>query len=150
MCPRESDLHDPTSDGADLLIRGGALLAIVVTAVAVAVTSGSASAAVGWRAFQTPSGNIRCEFTGHGAFFVRCGRLNDGLTLELGDVGRAARNDGAVHGVASRYRHPLTLRYGMRWSNAVWHLSCVSRSTGLARANKRHGFSLSRDAVRTW
>ena len=125
-----------------------------VLAVAIAAAllgSASTQAAVGWRAFKTPSENIRCEFTGHGAFFIRCGRLNDGFTYELGGGSeRAVINRGAVYGVASKYPYPPTLRYGMVWRNTSWDLACASRSAGLTCRNRRHGFFLSRDNAYKW
>ena len=131
------------------VVRGGVLLAVALTVAA--LCSISSQAAVGWWAFQTPSRNLRCEFTGHGDFFVRCGTLNDGFTYELGSGSqRALTNHRAVYGVASRYPDPPTLRYGMTWRNASWNLSCFSRSTGLTCQNRRHGFFLSRDRAYKW
>ena len=131
------------------LRRGWFLLAVAIGAAL--LCSASTRAAVGWRAFKTPSGNIRCEFTGHGDFFVRCGTLNDGFTYELWSGSqRVYTNHGAVYGTAARYPFPPTLWYGMTWRNAWWNLACFSRSTGLTCRNRRHGFFLSRDDDYKW
>jgi len=116
--------------------------AVMVAALAVP------SAALAWRSneFVSPSGNIQCEFLDYGS----------GITCMLANNRRQAVVAARGRGYEVRnwpdpfVTYQYVLRYGQTWTaerytcrSFVSAMVCSNRWTG-------HGFSISRQGIRTW
>ena len=136
------------------------LAALLIAVLAVAVSSGLASAgrASGIVFFRTPSGNIGCVYApaeqGRQAS-LRCD-IRSGLRpkparparcdLDYGDSYELPRSGRAIvvcHGDTALDPHAPVLAYGRIWRRGG--LACSSKAVGLRCTNaRRHGFFMSR------
>ena len=89
--------------------------------------------------FQSPTGNIRCEYQGSQLF---CSTSNDSFGVVLSDSGPPVTARGTAAGGA-------TLAYGSVWSLGAF--SCQSLTNGLSCENSSgNGFFLSRESYNSW
>lgn len=89
--------------------------------------------------FQSPTGNIRCQFNGSELY---CSTANDNFTVVLPGAGGPTTGSGTVGGGP-------TLGYGAVWS--AGGISCQSLTNGLTCENSTgNGFFLSRDSFNQW
>ena len=107
--------------------------------------------------FTMPSGNIQCTYTPEGGTAVydpvngspelSCDRVAPSyVRVVLSPTGKARRYNGV--GDASCCSAGNVLDYGEVWKRAGFR--CTSATTGLSCKRGKHGFSISRKAVKTY
>lgn len=89
--------------------------------------------------FQSPTGNLRCEYQGSQLF---CSSSNDSFGVVLPESGPPVTGRGTAAG-------GVTLAYGSIWSQGAF--SCQSLTNGLSCENSSgNGFFLSRESFNSW
>lgn len=118
------------------------LASLVLFAVLATVFITAAAADPGYDRFQSPTGNIRCEYRAQ--YGVACMTLNNGYGVVLKSFDRAY--------YLSRFQfRPApgrTLPYGSTWRNSTFR--CESESVGIKcwSTYTGHGFLINRDTRR--
>lgn len=124
-------------------------LAAVITAILAFAFVGTASA--GWRSneFVSPSGNIHCEFINYGRG-ITCMLAHNRRQVAVSNVGRAYE----VYNWPDPYvTYQYVLAYGQTWtSHGNGRYFCRSFPAQMVCGNRwtGHGFSISRQRIRTW
>ncbi len=114
---------------------------LLLAALTIAAALIPATGAMAFRGnnFQSPTGNIRCEYQGSQLF---CSTSNDSFGVVLPDSGPPVTARGTAAGGA-------TLAYGSVWSLGAF--SCQSLTNGLSCENSSgNGFFLSRESYNSW
>ena len=126
---------------------------LLAAAAATAVCAAPADAAVKYKRFHSPSGQISCYAVKYGKNVVECTAT---YLPEIGDFdpyyGLKKRGK-AIHGERSDYpgynAKDRTLKYGMTWKRDG--VTCRMRQSGLTCRNQdRHGFHISAEDQHTF
>jgi len=118
-------------------VRSGLCLATLVLAAAVLATP--AANAQSYARFQSPTGNIRCEYRNQVG--VGCMTLNNGLGVFLRSFGGAYYINRAYSFQPSA---GWTLSYGRTWGSSTFRCSSSSNGMKCWSTLTGHGFFISR------
>jgi hypothetical protein len=123
---------------------------LLIATIAALALAGQASASDAWKgnAFTSPSRNILCNYSlSESLSSIACFARNNGrVVVLLAEGGKAFKG-----GSRSDRPTPFTpvLPYGQTWTAP--RLQCKSTTAYMAcRSSFGHGFSISRNSIRTW
>ncbi|WP_354701837.1 hypothetical protein DSM112329_02175 [Paraconexibacter sp. AEG42_29] len=122
------------------IIRRAALTAVTLTAALAAPAAADAYSG----SFQTPTGNIVCQYATGYSGYMACDVNSARVTYQM-----SRRGYPRVYGMGPALRGDWTLRYGRKVT--VGSFSCTSRYDGLTCRNRGgHGFFVAVQARYRW